>query len=280
MKNRLGSALVVVLAAACGHGTAAGPQPSSPTPSSAQTPAAATPDTGAGAATPSAPTAASASAGSSAAGSTPTAAEFEALYRARADSARLRFNVADVRFMQGMIHHHAQAIVMSRMAPSHGASPSVLTLAARIINAQQDEIRTMQQWLRDRHQAVPEVDATGAVVMAHDSAGMAMHHDMGAMPMAHGAGDSMAMMPGMLTPAQLEQLSRAQGQEFDRLFLTDMIQHHRGAITMVTDLFATNGAGQEPTAFKLASDVQVDQTTEVARMQRMLAQMALSGQGL
>jgi uncharacterized protein (DUF305 family) len=109
---------------------------------------------------------------------------------------------------------------------------------------------------------------------------MAMHHDMGAMPMAHGAGDSMAMMPGMLTPAQLEQLSRAQGQEFDRLFLTDMIQHHRGAITMVTDLFATNGAGQEPTAFKLASDVQVDQTTEVARMQRMLAQMALSGQGL
>lgn len=180
------------------------------------------------------------------------ASEFEALYRARQDSARMRFTDADVHFMSGMIGHHAQALVMSALAPTHGASPAVQTLAARIINAQKDEIALMEQWLRDRGQPVPEVHIDGLNLMVH-GADHAMH------------------MPGMLTQEQLQELDRANGPQFDRLFLTYMIQHHRGAITMVHDLFATDGAGQDDLAFKIASDVQVDQATEIARMELMLA---------
>jgi uncharacterized protein (DUF305 family) len=179
-------------------------------------------------------------------------AELEALYRARTDSARMRYTAADVRFMTGMIGHHAQALVMAKLAPTHGASPAVQTLAARIINAQQDEIAIMQQWLRDRGQPVAEVHINGLELMVH-GADHALH------------------MPGMLTPEQLRELDRARGAEFDRLFLTYMIQHHRGAVTMVHDLFRTHGAGQDEAVFKFASDVQVDQTTEIARMESMLA---------
>lgn len=175
-----------------------------------------------------------------------------ALAEARADSARYPYTAADVRFMLGMIPHHAQAVVMSRWAPTHGASASVQTLAARIINAQQDEIRTMQQWLRDRGQQVPEGDAA-AMPMMHDAAG----HPM--------------LMPGMLTTAQMQQLDASRGAEFDRLFLTFMIRHHQGAVAMVQDLFDTYGAAQDRATFKLASDINVDQSTEIARMQRMLA---------
>ena len=173
--------------------------------------------------------------------------------RARADSVRYPYTKADVDFMSHMIGHHAQAIEMSRLAPTRGASPSVRTLAERIINAQQDEIAIMQRWLRDRGQPVPEPRSA-------------------AMPMEHAGNDMRAMMmPGMLTPAQMKQLEEAKGAEFDRLFLTDMIQHHRGAIEMVKSLFATSGAAQDQTVFKVASEVNVDQTTEVARMTRMLA---------
>jgi uncharacterized protein (DUF305 family) len=193
------------------------------------------------------------------AGATPPASdsEFEALYRARQDSARMRFTDADVHFMTGMIGHHAQALVMSDLAPSHGASPAVQTLAARIINAQKDEIALMGQWLRDRGQTVPEVHISG-LDLTIDGVSHTMH------------------MPGMLTDAQLKELDQARGTQFDRLFLTYMIQHHRGAITMVHELFATDGAGQDDLAFKIASDVQVDQATEIARMELMLA--ALPGQ--
>jgi uncharacterized protein (DUF305 family) len=163
-------------------------------------------------------------------------------------------NAADVSFISGMIGHHAQAIVMSKWAPTHGASPSVLTLAQRIINAQQDEIAAMRKWLGDHHQPVPEVSAHGIMM---DMNGM--HHEM--------------VMPGMLTDAQLKQLDEARGKEFDRLFLTFMIQHHRGAVTMVNDLFATSGAAQEVSVYKLASDAFADQTTEIERMQKMLASM-------
>ncbi|HEX5726476.1 MAG TPA: DUF305 domain-containing protein [Longimicrobiaceae bacterium] len=162
------------------------------------------------------------------------------------------YTAADVHFMSAMIGHHAQAIEMSRLAPTHGASPSVLTLAARIINAQEDEIATMQQWLRDRGQPVPEARSAGAHMMMHG-----VEHEM----------------PGMLTEAQLRQLDQARGAEFDRLFLTFMIQHHRGAVVMVTELFSAWGAGQDELVFKFASDVNVDQTTEIARMQRMLADL-------
>lgn len=181
-----------------------------------------------------------------------------AIARARADSARRPYTAADIHFMQSMIGHHAQAIQMSRMAPTHGARPSVLTLAERILNSQQDEIATMQRWLEDRLQPVPEATPHGMTVM-HDG----MAHEM--------------LMPGMLTDAQMKQLDEARGREFDRLFLTFMIQHHRGAVAMVSELFGSYGAGQDELVFKFASDVNVDQTTEIARMERMLFALALEG---
>lgn len=184
--------------------------------------------------------------------------QLAAIARARADSIRHPYTAADVHFMTAMIGHHAQAIDMSRMAPTHGASPSVLILAERIINAQQDEIVTMQHWLGDRLQPVPEATA----------------HGMG---MGHGGMEHGPLMPGMLTDAQMKQLDAARGKEFDRLFLTFMIQHHRGAVAMVTELFGSYGAGQDELVFKFASDVNVDQTTEIARMERMLLALALEG---
>lgn len=176
-------------------------------------------------------------------------ARLEALYRARTDSAFLTVHEADARFMTGMIHHHAQALVMSHLAPQNGASESIRTLTGRIINAQTDEIAVMQRWLRDRGRPVPEVDQSGHMMGGH------------------------MQMAGMLTPEQLEELAAARSQEYDRLFLTYMIQHHNGAVDMVDVLFATDGAAQDDFVFKLASDIQVDQKTEVARMQRMLDAM-------
>src|SRR5207247_298877 len=178
--------------------------------------------------------------------------------RARADSARHPYTATDVYFMYHMIGHHAQAIVMAGWAASHGASPSVRTLAARIINAQRDEIAFMQQWLRNRLQPVP------------GETGMGM-----AMPMSGSHGDT--LMPGMLTEAQMQQLDQARGAEFDRLFLTFMIQPHHRAILMVPTLFATYGAAQDEIVFKLASDINVDQTTEIARMERMLLTLQIQG---
>lgn len=164
----------------------------------------------------------------------------------------MRFDAADVHFMTGMIAHHAQAIVMGRMASTHDPHPSIQTLAARIINAQQDEIATMQRWLRDRDQPVPEVRIEGTRLRVHGA-------------------DHAMRMPGMLTPEQMQELDRARGPDFDRLFLTYMIQHHRGAVTMVRDLVATDGAARDETVFRIASDIQVDQITEIERMQWMLA---------
>ena len=153
--------------------------------------------------------------------------------------------------MSAMIGHHAQAIVMAEMAPTHGASPSLRTLAARIINAQLDEIALMQQWLRERKQPVPEA-RPGATRMTHGG----VEHEM--------------RMPGMLTDAQLKQLDEARSAEFDRLFLQFMIQHHQGAVTMVKELFSSQGAALDDTVFKITSDINVDQMTEIARMQKML----------
>jgi uncharacterized protein (DUF305 family) len=192
--------------------------------------------------------------------SSPSAArspsDVAAIARARADSARRPYTAADVHFMQGMIHHHAQAIQMASWAPKHGASPSVRTLADRIINAQRDEIATMQQWLRDRQQQVPEPTPTG-MKMVMDG----MEHTM--------------LMPGMLTEEQMKQLDAARDKDFDEIFLTAMIQHHTGAVQMVKELFDTYGSAQDDLVFKFASDVNVDQTTEIARMQRMLAAIKL-----
>lgn len=180
------------------------------------------------------------------------AADPAAIARAQADSARNPWTTADVRFISGMIPHHAQAIQMARWAATHGASAQIQTLAGRIINAQQDEIAVMQHWLRDRRQPVPEARATG-MRMAMDG----MEHDM--------------LMPGMLTEDQMRRLDQARGAEFDRLFLSLMIQHHQGAVSMVKELLANEGAAHDDTIFKLAADINVDQTTEIARMQQLLA---------
>ena len=184
-------------------------------------------------------------------------ADSAAMARARADSLRYPYTVADVRFMSAMIGHHSQAIVMARWALTHGASASIQTLAERIINGQKDEIATMQQWLRDRGKPVPVPDRRGMTPHTSPSSGHGSHHGM--------------PMPGMLTEAQLRQLDQASGDEFDRLFLTFMIQHHEGSVSMVEDLFGTPGAARDETVFKFANDVSVDQTTEVARMEKMLA---------
>jgi uncharacterized protein (DUF305 family) len=189
--------------------------------------------------------------------------------QARADSVRRPYTAADVAFMTGMIAHHAQAVVMARWAPTHGASDDVRTLCARIINAQQDEIRIMQQWLSDRQQPVPHPNFDA--IAARADTGMRMA-SMSGMP---GGMDHETLMPGMLTPAQLDTLDRARGPDFDRTFLRGMIQHHRGAIDMVKTLFGTPGAGQDELTFKLASDINVDQTTEIARMQKMLIRTTL-----
>jgi uncharacterized protein (DUF305 family) len=159
------------------------------------------------------------------------------------------YTPADVRFMSGMIYHHAQAILIAGWAPSHGAGPSVRTLCDRIVAAQTDEIALLSRWLSTRNEAVPHPDPD--------------HMMMPEM-------DSTHLMPGMLSAAQLTQLDRAQGPAFDELFLRFMIQHHEGAITMVNDLFGS-GAGEENPVYKMASSVFADQTTEIERMQRMLA---------
>lgn len=212
--------------------------------------------------------------------STPNAAAYDSLAAARADSVRKLHTPADVRFMTDMIGHHSQAIVMAKWAPSHGASSSVQLLASRIINAQRDEIHTMQQWLRDRNLPVPIPDTLGTgMSMGMDSTGgmqaMSGTGDMKGMPgMSHGAQSGsrhVMLMPGMLTSTQMHQLDAARGADFDRLFLTYMMQHHRGALSMVQDLFGSYGAAQDDYVFKFASDVNVDQTTEIGRMQRMLA---------
>ena len=186
--------------------------------------------------------------------------ELEALYWARIDSSRMNFTQADVDFMTNMIGHHAQALIMSDLAPKNDASPEIQVLAARIINAQKDEIATMQTWLRDRDQPVPEVHINGLNLMIH---GVGDHHDH-------------MDMQGMLTQEQLVELSEAKGEEFDRLFLTYMIEHHQGAVSMVKKLIATDGAVQDEGSFRLATDINVDQITEIERMKLMLRNLSLN----
>lgn len=152
---------------------------------------------------------------------------------------------ADVRFMQGMIPHHEQALVMTELVRRHATTDAVRQMALRMEISQRDEIALMETWLRNHGEPVR-------------------------MPGMDGM-DGMHLMPGMLTPEQMEELRDARGVEFDRLFLEYMIQHHRGAIEMVAELFATPGAAQESTVFKFAEDVDADQTMEIERMQRVLA---------
>jgi uncharacterized protein (DUF305 family) len=163
------------------------------------------------------------------------------------DLSRVQFTPADVAFMQGMIGHHAQALEMAALLPSRTSSEGLKMLAKRIEVSQEDEIKMMQDWLRERGQEVPSEHA---------------HH-------MHGA----KLMPGMLTPEEMQRLAAATGVEFDRLFLEGMIKHHGGALTMVTELFATAGAGQESEIFAFASDVDADQRMEIDRMGALLKEL-------
>ncbi len=160
------------------------------------------------------------------------------------DQSKIAFTEADVKFMQGMIGHHAQAIEMTTLLATRTNREDMKKLALRIETSQSDEIKMMQHWLEVRGQTVPGPHA--------------MH--------MHGA----HLMPGMLTPEEMNQLAAAKGPEFDRLFLEGMIKHHGGALTMVEELFATPGAGQEAEMFAFASDVDADQRAEIDRMRTML----------
>jgi len=167
------------------------------------------------------------------------------------------YSEADVQFMAGMIPHHAQAVLIAGWAPSHGARPDLKILCERIVVAQRDEIAMMQGWLRDRGQKVPDATSTKMRMSMNG-----MEHDM--------------LMPGMLTDEQLAELDKARGATFDRLFLIAMIKHHQGAITMVDQLNASYGAAQDDVIFRFSSDVVADQSTEIERMEKMLA--AVGGQ--
>jgi len=155
---------------------------------------------------------------------------------------------AEAEFMRGMIMHHAQAVEMTALISSHTENKDLRLLGARISNSQSDEIRFMRRWLAAR--------------------GEPAGPSSGAMPAM--AGHAMALMPGMLTPEQMEALRKARAGEFDHLFLTGMIQHHNGALTMVKDLFDTAGAGQDAELFDFATDADNTQRAEIKIMQSML----------
>jgi uncharacterized protein (DUF305 family) len=162
---------------------------------------------------------------------------------------------ADVEFMQGMIMHHSQAVEMTALIPSHTENKDLRSLGARISSSQSDEIKFMQRWLAARGEPVS----------------MAMP----GMPDMDKSGQPMALMPGMLTPEQMEALRKAKGAEFDRLFLIGMIQHHNGALIMVKDLFDNAGAGQDADLFDFATDADNTQRAEIKIMQTMLEKKPL-----
>jgi uncharacterized protein (DUF305 family) len=159
------------------------------------------------------------------------------------DLSKVQHTAADIKFMQGMIGHHSQAIEMTAMIPSRTQREDMKLLGLRISLSQEDEIKMMRHWLEVRGAALPSEHA---------------HHMPG------------GMMPGMLSPQEMERLAAAKGPEFDRLFLEGMIKHHEGALTMVKELFATAGAGQESDIFAFATDVEADQQMEIDRMSGML----------
>lgn len=165
---------------------------------------------------------------------------------------------ADVAFMQGMIGHHAQALVMSSLVRERSTHPQLPLLAERITVSQQDEIAIMRRWLEERQLPVPPIDSTGTAHAAHDAHA------------GHGTAAPHAM-PGMLTAAQLDSLSSARGRDFDRLFLQYMIQHHEGALAMVSQLLASRDAARDPMLFQFAADVDADQRAEIRRMRALLA---------
>jgi uncharacterized protein (DUF305 family) len=162
------------------------------------------------------------------------------------DLSKVGATAADIKFMQGMIGHHAQAVEMVALIAERTANPDMKRLGLRIQISQEDEMNMMRKWLQDHGAAVPGPHA---------------HHEPG------------GFMPGMLTAEEMTQLANAKGVEFDRLFLMGMIKHHGGALTMVEELFKSPGAGQENGIFAFASDVEADQRMEIDRMGMMLKEI-------
>jgi uncharacterized protein (DUF305 family) len=165
---------------------------------------------------------------------------------------------ADIEFMTGMIPHHAQAVIMAGWAASHGARSDIAILCERILVGQADEIETMQMWLADRGQPVPDAKSTRMRMKMNG-----VEHDM--------------LMPGMLTDEEMAELDKARGSQFDRLFLVGMIKHHQGAVDMVNELFKRYGAAQDNTIYRFASDVFADQSIEITVMQEMLESVGKIG---
>ena len=167
--------------------------------------------------------------------------------RQAADLSQLRDTVADVRFMQAMIGHHLQALEMTALLATRTAHEGLRLLAQRIDISQADEIQMMRDWLKARGEPLPDPHA---------------HHAPGAV-----------LMPGMLTALEMQHLEDAKDAAFDRLFLELMIKHHEGAVIMVEELFASDGAAQQSDIFAFASDVDVDQRMEIERMSTMLKEL-------
>jgi uncharacterized protein (DUF305 family) len=172
------------------------------------------------------------------------------------DLTRVGVTPADVRFMRGMISHHAQAVEMVELLKTRTRREDVKLLGARIEASQRDEIAMMRAWLDARGQAVPDADPLHAHHADHAGGGPAESLSM--------------LMPGMLTADQMSELASASGAAFDRLFLSGMIRHHEGALTMVQELFAAPGAAQDSEMFAFASDVDADQRMEMSRMRALL----------
>lgn len=162
---------------------------------------------------------------------------------AATDLSKVQATAADIKFMQGMIGHHAQALEMTALIPDRTSRREMALLGQRISVSQADEIEMMKTWLQKRGQEIP-----------------AEHH--------HHTAEG--FMPGMLTPEQMTELANAKGEHFDQLFLKYMIQHHEGALTMVDELFKTPGAGQEGDINAFAADVDSDQRMEINRMRALL----------
>lgn len=255
--------------------------------------------------------------------------DLEALFFKRVQESKMRFVQADVDFMTHMIPHHSQALIMSRLAPENNAGSQVQKLAARIINAQRDEIRTMQTWLRDRGQPVPIVHIDGLnmtvemempkkemahgedhgsmdhskhvdaasksdhsmhqkseekATSTHDGHDMSGHDSKDSSEMDHSTMDHSTMdhstMMGMLTQEQLEHLASVKGVEFDKAFLSYMIGHHEGAVYMVNEMFAADGAGNDEDAYRLAADIYAEQVTEIAMMKLMLQEIDATAEAM
>ncbi|MGH8838194.1 MAG: DUF305 domain-containing protein [Jiangellaceae bacterium] len=162
-----------------------------------------------------------------------------------------QYTEADVAFVQGMISHHAQALVMTDLVADRTGRDDLPQLAERMDVSQRDEITQMERWLEDRGEDVPDASAG--------------HH--------HGDGE---LMPGMLTDDDLARLEAASGRDFDELFLLYMIRHHEGAMMMVAELLSSDDGGQESDVFRLAQHIDSDQNVEIARMKSLLAEIAAS----